>query len=403
MDVFLRLRLSSMMFLQYFVWGMWYVTMGTFMMTHLKVGAVEVGSAYATFSIGAIISPFFVGLVADRFFPSQRVLGVLHIAGAVVLFFVGKVTEFSAFWWLILLYTILYTPTISLANSISFRQMDNPGKQFPAVRVLGTIGWIAAGLLIGYLELDSSSLIFHVAAIASIALGVLSFMLPHTPPNRTNNASWKSLLGLEALVLFKSRAFLLFFVLSILICIPLTFYYNFANPFLNDIGVSNAAGKMTLGQVSEALFMLLIPFLFAKLGVKRMLILSLVCWILRYLFFAFGDADNAMWMLLVGIALHGACYDFFFVTGQIYTEHVAGERIKNAAQGLITFATYGIGMFLGSYISGYLTEQYVIVGGGHTTYNWESVWLIPAYISVALLVLLVLFFNERKKRQQVYE
>ncbi len=398
MHILLRLRLSSMMFLQYFVWSMWYVTMGTYMMTNLKAGAVDVGGAYATFSIGAIISPFFVGLVADRFFASQRVLGALHIMGAFVLFFVGRATDLGSFWWLILMYTLLYAPTISISNAIAFRHVSDPGKQFPAIRVMGTVGWIVAGLLIGYFSLDGSHLIFHIAAVVSLVLGVVSFTLPHTPPVPSNNTSLRSLLGLDALVLFKNGAFLVFFVISILICIPLTFYYNFANPFLNDIGVVNAAGKMTLGQLSEAIFMLAIPALFIRLGVKWMLVVALVCWILRYLLFAFGDADGLLWMLLLGIALHGACYDFFFVTGQIYTENVAGEQVKNAAQGLITFATYGVGMLLGSYISGYLTEQYVIVGENQTTYNWEGVWLVPAYISVALLLVIVLFFNERKKR-----
>src|SRR5690606_32105363 len=187
----------------------------------------------------------------------------------------------------------------------------------------------------------SSALIFHIAAAASLVLGLFSFLLPHTPPKPSEQPSWKSLVGLDALVLFKNRSFALFFILSVLICIPLTFYYNFANPFLNDVGVSNAAGKMTLGQASEALFMLLIPVLFVRFGVNNMLALALVCWILRYVLFAFGDPDGGMWMLLVGIALHGACYDFFFVTGLIYTENMAGERIKNAAQGLVTFATYG--------------------------------------------------------------
>lgn len=401
MGIFLRLRLSSMMFLQYFVWSMWYVTMGTYMIANLKAGATDIGSAYANFSIGAIISPFFIGLVSDRFFASQHVLGVLHIIGAIVLFFVGRTADLNAFWWLILLYTLLYAPTISLSNAVAFRHMENPARQFPAIRVMGTAGWIVAGLLIGYFGLDGSRLIFQIAAVGSIMLGAMSFALPHTPPLASVNTSLQSRLGLDALGLFKNNAFLLFFVVSILICIPLTFYYSFANPFLNDIGVANAAGKMTLGQLSEAAFMLAIPILFARLGVKWMLSLALICWVLRYLLFAFGDAHHSMWMLLVGIALHGACYDFFFVTGQIYTEDVAGKQIKNAAQGLITFATYGIGMFLGSYISGYLTERYVIVGENHTTYNWESVWLIPAYISAALLVLLLLFFNDKKKRRQV--
>jgi len=365
------------------------------MLVTLKANAIEIGSAYATFSIAALISPFFIGLIADRFFASQRVLAFLHLLGACLLYLTADVQQTNVFCWFILGYTLLYTPTIALSNAISFNQMQEPGKDFPAIRVMGTIGWIMAGLLIGYLNLESSPQSFRLGALGSLILGLFCFLLPDTPPKK-KAADIRSIVGLDALVLFKNRSFLLFFIVSILTCIPLTFYYNFANPFLNDIGVPNAAGKMTLGQISEGLFLLVIPLLFSRLGIKKMLAIGLLCWVLRYVLFAFGDPDTNLWMLLLGIFLHGACYDFFFVTGQIYTERNAGKEIKNAAQGLITFATYGIGMLIGSYLSGVLTERFVITDGVKVSYNWEEVWLIPAGISAVVLVLLILFFKENE-------
>jgi nucleoside transporter len=292
------------MFLEYFIWGAWYVTMGSYIITGLKGNAIEVGMSYANLSIAAIISPFFVGLIADRFFSAQKVLGILHLAGAATLYLVSTTEDFNVFWWLILLYTLLYMPTTSLANSISFSQMKDTGKEFPAVRVLGTIGWIAAGLLISYLNIESSAMTFRIAAGCSLLLGIYSFFLPNTPPRNQNN-SISSVLGLDALVLLKDSSFSIFIVASVLICIPLSFYYGFTNAFLNDINIENAAGKMTLGQVSEILFMLLIPFFFYRLGFKKMLLIGMAAWVIRYLFFAFGDAGSNTWMLYAGIILHG--------------------------------------------------------------------------------------------------
>lgn len=390
-----RVRLSVLMFLQYFVWGSWYVTLGTYLFKTLHSDAVQVGYAYANLSIAAIVSPFFVGMIADRFFSAQKVLGTLHLIGALTLLFITTISDFKIFWWVILLYMILFMPTIALANSISFKQMANSAKQFPAVRVFGTVGWIVAGLIIGLLKIEASVITFHISAVASLILGIYSFFLPATPPVKVKS-NIHSILGLDAIVLFKKRSFSLFFIASILICIPLAFYYSFTNPFLNSIGVVNAAGIMTLGQVSEFVFMLLIPLLLSRLGIKKILLIGMVAWVVRYLFFAYGDTGINMWMLFTGIILHGVCYDFFFVTGQIYTDKTAPAAVKNAAQGLITFATYGIGMLIGSYVSGFVTETYAIKANGVTSYNWQAVWLFPAAIAAAVMVLFALFFTEKK-------
>jgi len=387
------------MFLQYFIWGTWYVTMGTYILTSLKADALHVGSAYANLSIAAIVSPFFVGLIADRFFSAQKVLGFLHLSGALLLYYISTVQEFNSFWWLLLVYALLYMPTISLANSVSFKQMKNSQKEFPGVRVLGTVGWIVSGLLIGYLSLENSVLTFRIAAGSSLLLGIFCFFLPHTPPDK-KQTKLSSILGLNALVLFKERSFIIFFLASILICIPLAFYYGFTNPFLNDIGMHNAAGKMTLGQASEFFFMLVIPLLFIRLGVKKMLLIGMFAWVIRYLLFAFGDVDAGMWMLYAGIILHGICYDFFFVTGQIYIDNKADDSIKSAAQGLITFATYGMGLLIGSYVSGYITEIHTLNLDGVISYQWLSVWLIAASIAMVVIVLFFIFFKDKPAVQK---
>ncbi|MFD0797249.1 nucleoside permease [Maribacter chungangensis] len=390
----IRLHLSVLMLLEYFIWGAWYVTMGTYLLSSLEVDPTQVGAAYANLSIAAIISPFFVGLIADRFFSAQKVLGFLHLLGAVTLYYISTVSHFQDFWWLILLYTLLYMPTISLANSISFSQMKEPGKEFPRIRVFGTIGWILAGLFVGFMELESSYMTFRIAAYCSVVLGVLSFFLPSIPPSG-KSASLSSILGLDALVLFKERSFVVFFLSSVIICIPLAFYYNFANPFLNDLGMVNAAGKMTMGQVSELLFMVLMPFAFRRLGIKKMMLIGMFAWALRYLLFGYGNIGSGIWMLYLGILLHGICYDFFFVSGQIYIDKKAKPAFRNAAQGLITFATYGVGMFIGSFVSGAVTENYLIDIDGLASYQWESIWLVPALISALVALLFLFFFKER--------
>lgn len=391
--------LGLMMFLEYFIWGSWYVTMGTYMGEHLQSTGLQVGAAYSALAIATMISPFFVGLVADRFFAAQRIMGVLHLLGAAMLFLATKITGNSPFYWVILVYSLLYMPTIALSNNIAFSQMTDPGKQFPWIRVFGTIGWIVAGIIIGQLSIEKTNTTFMIAAAASAALGLFSFALPNTPPKASANATMAQTLGKDAFVLFKSKSYLIFFIAAILVCIPLSFYYGFANPFLNEMGLDKPASKMILGQVSEAVFILAIPFLFNSIGVKKMLLLGMSAWILRYVAFAYGDAGSNTWMLYAGIILHGICYDFFFVTGYMYTEKKAGEKIKNAAQGLFTFATYGLGMFIGTWFSGFIVDKYTIAGNP-VTHNWKSIWFVPAGIAIAVMIYFILFFREKKSISQ---
>lgn len=393
MTPIVRTQLSVMMFLEYFVWGAWYVTMGTYMNLKLEASAIQIGAAYSALAIATMISPFFVGLIADRFFSAQKLMGALHLVGGVLLFASTQITNASAFYWIILLYALLYMPTIALSNSVAFHQMQDPGKEFPWIRVFGTLGWIAAGLMIAAFSIEKTSATFLMAAGVSIALGVISFLLPNTPPKAATNTSASQALGTDAFVLLKDKSYLIFFVAAILVCIPLSFYYGFANLFLNELGMSNAAGKMILGQVSEAVFILAIPFLFNSIGVKKILLLGMLAWILRYVCFAYGNLDANVWMLYAGIILHGVCYDFFFVTGYMYTEKKAGEKIKNAAQGLFTFATYGLGMFIGTWFSGFTTNYYT-EGGLH---HWTQIWFVPAYIAIAVLIYFILFFKEKKE------
>lgn len=381
------------MLLEYFIWGSWYVTMGTYMSEFLHASGVQIGAAYSALAIATMISPFFIGLVADRFFAAQRIMGVLHIAGGLLLYFATQIIDNTAFYWVIVFYSLLYMPTIALSNSIAFQQMTDPGKQFPWIRVFGTLGWIVAGIMIGKLGIEKTAFTFQMAAIASVALGLFSFILPNTPPKgKSADASASSAIGADAFILFKDKPYLIFFIAAILVCIPLSFYYGFANLFLNEVGMNNAAGKMILGQVSEAIFILAIPFLFNSIGVKKMLLLGMTAWILRYVFFAFGNIDANLWMLYAGIILHGICYDFFFVTGYMYTEKKAGEKIKNAAQGLFTFATYGVGMFIGTWFSGFATDYYTTDG----VHQWKEIWFVPAFVAVAVLIYFILFFKEKK-------
>lgn len=390
-------RLSLMMFLQFFIWGAWFVTMGTYLSRTIGASDVENGMAYGTQSLGAIIAPFIIGLVADRFFSAQKILGVIHLVGAALLYFIAQQTDFSGFYPLILGYMILYMPTLALVNTVAFRQLTDPEKQFSLLRVWGTVGWIVAGLTIGWMAWESQNLLvntFMMASIASAVLGVFSFMLPSTPPVSTGKQiTIADIVGWEALKLLKDRSFLVFFLASMLICIPLAFYYQEANKYLNEVGLANAAGKMTIGQISETLFMILIPLFFRRFGIKTMLLIGMGAWVARYLFFSFGDANDFVAFLYIGIALHGICYDFFFVTGQIYTEKRAGEGSKSAAQGMITLATYGVGMFVGFWVAGQVTEHYKTAVG----HDWPQIWLVPAAFAFVVSVIFALFFKDNAK------
>lgn len=380
------------MFLEYFVWGAWYVTLGSYILNAFQGDANQIGSAYANLSIAAIISPLFVGLIADRFFSPKYVMSILHLLGAICLFILSLTQDYDSFWWLILLYCLLYMPTMALSNSIAFRLLDQPAVEFPKVRAFGTLGWICSGLIISYFKLEVSPTTFKIAAFCSLALAGFSLLIP-LKKTISSTSNWKQLIGFDAFVLFKKRSFIIFFITSIAICIPLSFYYSFTNPFLIDVGVENSAAVMTLGQISELLFMLAIPFAFRKLGLKMMFIIGLISWVLRYFLFAYGYKMDSHILLYIGIIIHGLCYDFFFVTGQIYMDKVADERIKSAAQGLITCGTYGIGMFLGSHVSGLITLNFVNSIDDTFRYNWQSVWMVPMLFALIILILFSLIFK----------
>ncbi|MEX1040626.1 MAG: nucleoside permease [Pirellulaceae bacterium] len=407
------IRLCVMMFLQYFTWGAWFVTLGSYIGNNTAgqgsgmFAEGFVGYAYGTAAIAGMIAPFFVGMIADRFFASQYVLAFCHVVGAGILVWLSMIDNQAVFYFALILYFLLYMPTLALTNSLSFHHLDRPGDQFPYVRVLGTIGWIAAGNFYALLslfmgisvsEMQNSSTPMLVAAGSSLLLGLYCFALPHTPPKDTDSPmTVGKILGLDALVLLKRWPFLVFVIGSFLIAIPLQFYYNYTNFFLGDVGVENAVGKMTFGQMSEIFFMLLIPFFFVRLGVKNMLLIGMAAWVTRYVLFAFGDAGSGFWMLFLGILLHGICYDFFFVTGQIYVEKNANERIRGAAQGLITFVTLGVGAFVGANLSG-MVEAASRTDDG---VNWTQFWLIPAGIAGVVLILFAIMFNDPKIEEEV--
>ena len=398
-----RFQLSTMMFLEFFIWGGWFVTLGTYLLNNLEATGGQTAMAFSTQSWGAIIAPFIIGLIADRFFNAERILGFLHLVGAVLLYMMYASEDFSTFYPYVLGHMIIYMPTLALVNSISFYQMSDPEKQFSGVRVFGTIGWIISGLVISLVfawdapaarEAGMLRYTFLMVSIASAVLGLFSFTLPKTPPSsKGESVKLADILGLEALALLKGRNFLMFFISSVLICIPLAFYYQNANPFLSEVGMEDPTAMMTIGQISEALFLLLLPFFFKKFGFKITLLAGMLAWVLRYLLFAYGDAGELTFMLIIGIALHGICYDFFFVSGQIYTDSKAGPKIKSAAQGLITLATYGVGMLIGFWVAGQISDMYLNPDGTH---DWEQIWIVPAGFAFAVMIIFSIFFKNEK-------
>lgn len=398
-----RIQLSVMMFLEFFIWGAWFVTLGTFLGNNLSATGAESGQVFSTQSWGAIIAPFVIGLIADRFINAEKILGVLHILGALLMYQMYNAENIAVFYPYVLIYMICYMPTLALVNSVSFNQMTNPEKEFSVIRVFGTLGWIVAGLLISFLfHWDSEQgtkegllkNTFLLSGAASFVLGLFSFTLPKTPPKgKGTKVSLSDILGLDALKLLKDKNFLIFFVSSILICIPLAFYYQNTNSFLSNIGVTNPTGKMTIGQISEVLFLLLLPVFFKRFGFKKTILVGMLAWALRYILFAYGNAGDLTFMLLIGIALHGICYDFFFVSGQIYTDSKAGEQHKSAAQGLITLATYGVGMLIGFAIAGKITDSYKLADG---SFDYKMIWIIPSGIAFAVFLIFAFLFKDEK-------
>ncbi len=394
-----RIQLSIMMFLQFFVWGTWYATLGTYLGA-IGFDGTDIGGIFSTVNLAAIVAPLFVGIIADRFFQAQKILGFLHLIGALILYWISSIDDPSTFYWILLLYSICYMPTLAIANTVAFFQMSDPEKQFPTIRVLGTIGWIVAGIMIGTLKLEDSHMQLQYGAVASVVLGIYAFFLPKTPPKAKGEpVSVGKLLGLDAIALMKDRSFAVLILGSLLVSIPLSFYYIWANPFFNESGMVNAASKMTMGQGSEIIFMLLMPLFFARLGVKKMILIGIACWVARYLLFAYGNNEELVFMFYLGILVHGICYDFFFVTGQIYVDNEAPENVRSSAQGLITLVTYGVGMYIGAIIAGRVAERYEILAADGTIsgHDWVSIWWVPAILAAVVLILFAIFFKERPK------
>jgi nucleoside transporter len=398
MNTFLKTRLGVMMFLQYIIWGAWYVTITTYLTTTLHFSATAAGAVFGTTAVASLVSPFFVGLVADRFFATERVMAVLYILGAILMYLVTQVQSFGSVYTLVLAFCLCYFPTIALTNSITMQQVSDPGRDFPPIRVMGTLGWIAINNVVGLMRIEAAATQFLLASGACVVMAIYSLVaLPHTPPPaRGKQVSARQLLGLDALAMMKDRSYLVFVIASILACIPLTFYYSFTNAFLNDVGVVNAAGKMTLGQVSEVALMLAMPIIFRYFSVRGILLSGLLAWGIRYVLLAYGNAGPGMWMFYIAILLHGICYDFFFVTGQLYTDQEAPAHLRSTAQGFITFVTYGVGMLIGSLLSGGVLDFFTDAAGNR---RWDSFWLSSAMMSFAIMLLVLFFFRTSRRIQ----
>ncbi len=400
----LKIKLSIFMFLQYFIWGSWYVSFGTYLGKVLGFEGGQIGLAYGAFAIAAMISPFFVGLIADRYFASEKLLAFLGIGGGVLLFLLPQFKTFDTFYPMLILYCATYVPTLSLGNSLSMHHLANPKTDFPQVKTMSAVGWIAGGVTLSVLlKGEMSPVQFQLAGAASIVLGLFSLTLPHTPPMKTGqNVSMGELLGLDALALMKKPSFAIFIVCMFLICIPLYFYFVNMNTFITELGWTYSTAKMSMAQISDIIFLILLPLMLRSLGYKKTIAIGILAWMARYYLLAgsVGQPSLGTAMVFTAIILHGVCYDFLFIAGQLYVDDEANERIRGAAQGFIAFILWGVGNFVGSTLAGQTQAKYKLATAqGSIEHDWAAIWMYPAFGATAVLVIFLLFFRDPKTQQ----
>ncbi len=401
-------RLCIMMFIQFFIWGAWYVTGPNYLET-IGFGAEDFGWTYSVGPIAGMISPFLVGMIADRFLPSQMVLGILHLIGTAGMYVATTYMTVdnpspATINIVFFCFMLSFFPTLAIVNTVAMSNIADTEKTFPMIRVFGTIGWIIAGLTVSWMGADATIDQFYLAIGASALMGLYSFTLPNTPPPAKGTPfSARQAIGLDAMSLLKDRSFFVFMIGSFLICIPLAFYYQMAARFITDAGMENPAARMTLGQMSEVLFMLALPIFLKKFGIKTTLLVGMIAWVARYAMFSFGADDGVVWMMIGGILLHGICYDFFFVTGQIYTDKIAPPEIRSQAQGMLVFFTLGFGMFIGALVAGQIEAAHTVVveaveAGSEPgkMVEWASLWLKPAGMAALVMLLFALAFSAKK-------
>ena len=403
MQTQIKAKLAFFMFLQYFIWGSWYVSMATYLGKTLGFEGGQIGAAYGAFAIGAMISPFFVGLIADRYFASEKLLAFLGILGGVLMFTIPKLTTFSSFYPVLILYCASYAPTLALGNSLSLHHLADPKRDFPLIKTLSAVGWIAGGVTLSLvLKGEQSAVQFYLAGGVSIALGLFSLTLPHTPPKKTGqNVSLGEILGLDALALLKKPSFAIFIVCMFLICIPLYFYFVNMNMYVTELGWSYTAAKMSLAQVSDIVFLILLPLMLKNLGYKKTIFIGILAWVTRYFLLA-GSVNNsgfATSLIFAAILLHGVCYDFLFIAGQLYVDDEANERMRGAAQGFIAFILWGVGSFVGSTLAGKSQALHTLKEPvGTIAHDWHGIWIYPAWGATAVLVIFLIFFKAPPKK-----
>jgi nucleoside transporter len=399
MQTQLKIKLSIFMFLQYFIWSSWYMTLGSYLGTVLKFNGEQIGLAYGAFAWGAILSPFIVGLIADRFFASEKIIAVLGIVGGLVMLYIPQLKTFGSVYPMLILYCTLYAPTLALGNSVSMTHLADAKKDFPFVKIFSAVGWIAGGVVLSQLKAEQSTLQYYLAGGSSMVFGLFALALPHTPPKKKGqNVSLGEVLGLDALALLKKPAFAIFILCMFLICIPLYFYFVNLGTYLTQLKWADMAQKMTLAQVSDILFLVLLPLMLKKLGYKKTIMLGILAWVIRYFMFSASASSTGTVLIFGAILLHGVCYDFLFIAGQLYVDGEANERIRGAAQGLIAIILWGFGSLVGTYLAGRVMDMNKLATPrGDITHDWAAIWATPAWIAVGVLVLFLIFFREPRK------